>query len=215
MLDFTTYTQTWSSLCSSPAGCEHPGCLHMCVRLPPSHLSCVFSEVHCNRGGLPKTEVSPEFQDRSWLWLHCYCSRYWTLLSKMHQPRLLLKFRAGHNTAVFFKWRCLLCSVPGLSLFCLLAELQGKWCQKIPCIGCVLTFQFGCMLVCGLMCSPNGNKKPCAPCYCSDWTFVEYLFLFPDYPIVFWTISTLSVLVIIASTDWKCVVWGSLIIHWI
>jgi len=42
MLDFTTYTPTWSSLCSSPAGCERPGCLHMCGRLPPSDPSCVF-----------------------------------------------------------------------------------------------------------------------------------------------------------------------------
>lgn len=160
-----------------------------------------FSSALQQRGVIQNKEVTPEFRHRSWLWLHWYCLGYWMFFAKVHQLRLLLSWTQYFSV---FKWRCLLCLLPIPSLFCMLAELQGKWCSKIPCIGFLLflgAFQFSCMLVCSWVCLPNSNTKSHVPCYHSGWALMEYLFHFPDYPILFWTISTLSVLVVIVSTD--------------
>lgn len=142
------YTQTWSHLCSSPGGCEHPECTHLCVSLPPSHRQVFFSSALQQKWVIQNEEVTPQLRDSSWLWLHCSCLGYWTLLSKVHQLRLLLSWTQHCNV---FKWSCLLCLLPSPSLFCMLAEWQGKWCLKIPCIGFVLSlsaFQFSWMCMC-------------------------------------------------------------------
>lgn len=57
------------------------------------------------------------------------------------------------------------------------------------------------LCVCSLVCSPNSNTKSHVSCYHSGWALMEYLFHFSDYPIVFWGIFTLFVLVIIVSAD--------------
>lgn len=142
------YTQTRRQLCISPGGCEHPECIHVRVSLPPCHQSRAF---------LKCTATSESSKMKRWFLtsergLDCGCIvPAWVI--GLCSPRCISwgSFWIGHSTAVLFKWSCCLCLLPSPSLFCLLAELQGKLCLKIPCIGFVLSlsaFQSSWMCMC-------------------------------------------------------------------
>lgn len=205
------YTWTWSNCCSSPAGCEHPGCSTCVLDHLPLARPVFFWRAPQQRRVIPGLWIQRQIS----MVAAAACSPGFVLQVTPALAPSEVQHWAQHCRGLYMEVLPLLGACP---IFILLAGCTArKIMLKILCIGFVLslnTFQFSWMLVCSLVSSPHDDGKSHARCFCSGWALMEYLLLFLDYPVVFWTIL-LSVLVIATSTDWKCVIRGYFIIHWI
>lgn len=117
-------------LCKTPAGCEHPGCLLMHVRVPASCSSCISPKCTASEVGHPKLGGEPWIQRQTLLVAALLLP---TLFQRLHSPRCI---RPGssivHNTAVFLNRGAFFTQFPSCFYFAFWHNCNQNDVLKIP-----------------------------------------------------------------------------------